>query len=138
MPPRGSNPPPSKSRRRPSPPVSGAWIWMIIGLALVAMLLFGTFDNRIELPYSPFLRLLEKDPGKLEKLSFGNNERIFGELKKDRSPLQGDSELEDAEKKFAAKRTQKFVTRRWSLEDPQFARDLSAIIKQNNIRVDAP
>ena len=41
MPPRSTPPAPGKPRRRPTPPMSGAWIWMVIGLAVVAMLCEG-------------------------------------------------------------------------------------------------
>src|SRR5262245_43350723 len=124
MPPRGSNPPSSKPRRRPGPPISGAWIWMIIGLALVAMLLFGTFDNRIEVPYSTLLKLFDKNAENIDKLSFLTNDRIYGEIASaEKIPTEGadEKELKELKEKFEKKRATKFVTRRWPLQDPKLS-----------------
>ncbi len=145
MPPRGSNPPSNKSRRKPGPPVSGAWIWMIIGLALVAMLLFGTFDNRIEIPYSTFVKLIDNTPENVKKISFGTNDRIFGEIgSPDKLPTLGRDEAETKEllemkKRFEDKRAVKFVTRRWPFQfDQRLLERLDTLIKNNNLQVDAP
>src|SRR5262245_22226501 len=80
MPPRSTPPAPGKSRRRPTPPMSGAWIWMVIGLAVVAMLLFNSLNNSIEIPYSTFVKLVRYNPDSIVKLSFGSNDRIAGEI----------------------------------------------------------
>src|SRR5882757_1810314 len=90
MPPRGSNTPNNKSRRKPGPPVSSAWIWMIIGLGLVLMLLLNTFDKSIEIPYSTFVKLIYTNSDNIKKISFGTNDRIFGELADlDKLPTMG-------------------------------------------------
>src|SRR5215468_8610519 len=135
MPPRTTPPPPpGKPRRRPGPPVSGAWIWMVIGMALVAMLLFNTSNNSIEIQYSSFIRLLELDSGNIQKLSFGSNDRIFGELKdKDELPASTPEDRELKER-FQKKNTTKFVTRRWPLQDPKLSEELSKLIRDKNLK----
>ncbi len=117
---------------------------MIIGLALVAMLLFGTFDNRIEVPYSTFVKLIDKYPERIDKLSFLTNDRIYGEIDDAaKLPTEGaDSketkELTELKEKFERKRATKFVTRRWPLYDPKLSETLNKQIKEHNLKVDAP
>src|SRR3954462_11946699 len=72
-------PPPGKPRRRPAPPVSGAWIWLVIGLALLALVVFSTNNNNIEIQYSSFIHLLDTNPKNIKTITFRSN-RIFGEL----------------------------------------------------------
>src|SRR5436305_636728 len=81
MPPPRTTPPPApgKPRRRPAPPVSGAWIWLVIGLALLALVVFSTNNNNIEIQYSSFLHLLDTNPKNIKTITFRSN-RIFGEL----------------------------------------------------------
>jgi cell division protease FtsH len=117
---------------------------MVIGLALVAMLLFGTFDNRATIQYSAFIKLVKQHPGTLKKISFGSNDRIFGEITSIKDlPSEGSSKSETAEfeklrDSFDKKNTTKFVTRRWPIQDEQFSKDLTALIEKRSIEVDAP
>ncbi len=140
MPPRTPPPPPGKPRRRPGPPVSGAWIWMVIGLALVAMLLFSTFNNSVEIQYSTFKKLLEKSPDSIQKLQFGGNDRIAGELTEAGANQLSDkgTELDEFRTKLEKKRTRKFVTRRWPLEDPELSKELNALIASKGLKVEVP
>src|SRR5262245_13603483 len=112
MPPRTPPPSPGKPRRRPGPPVSGAWIWMVIGLALVAMLFITTANNSVEIQYSSFLLLLENNTDNIQKLSFGSNDRIFGEIK-DISDIpkgsgKNEEEFRELRSRFERKGTKKF------------------------------
>jgi cell division protease FtsH len=141
MPPRTTPPPPGKPRRRPSPPVSGAWIWMVIGLALVAMLLFSTFNNSADIQYSTFVKLLQESPESVKKISFGSNDRIFGELKDNEIQKLKDSkdpELKELGEKLEKKNTRNFVTRRWPIRDEELGKELNKYIKEKNLRVEVP
>lgn len=146
MPPRGSTPPPGKARRRPGPPVSGTWIWMIIGIAVVALLVFNSFDNRITIQYSTFVKLIKQKPDSLKKLSFGENDRIFGEIKGVDSLPDPESkeiaaadreEFREIRKQFEKKGTARFQTR-WPVKDEQLMKDLREIIAKSDVKVDAP
>src|SRR5262245_31785318 len=126
MPPRATPPTAGKPRRRPGPPVSGAWIWMVIGLALVAMLLFNTFNNSVEIPYSASVTLIdEKNKDNIQKLSFGTNDRIFGEIRNVESLPTGTEEERELKQRFEKKRTNKFVTKRWPLTDLALSQELN-------------
>src|SRR5438552_12866528 len=106
MPPRTTPPPaPGKPRRRPAPPVSGAWIWLVIGLALVALIVFSTNNNTIEIQYSTFVRLLETNHKNIKKIIFRDNDRIEGELE-DASDLPDKSkEDEELKERFLRKKS---------------------------------
>src|SRR5262245_15848936 len=148
MPPRGSSTPPGKSRRRATPAGPNIWLWVVFGLLLVAMLFFTTFDNSTEIQYSTFIKLLKLDPGSIKQLAFRSNDRIVGELKtdKDKHPLlslppEGSKdyqEFKDLRDRFEKKRTAKFYTRRWPIQDPDLAKDLTDLIQKHNIEVAAP
>ncbi len=145
MPPRGSNPPPSKARRKPGPPPSGTWFWVIVGLAVVLMIFLSTFDNRIDIPYSTFLKLIDKTADNVKKISFGTNDRIFGEIvSADKLPTAGrdeeeTKELKELKERFEKKRVTKFVTRRWPIQyDPGLVESLNSLIKNHNLKIDAP
>src|SRR5262245_45127028 len=112
MPPRATPPPAGKPRRRTGPPVSGAWLWLVVGLALVAMLLFNTFNNAVEIQYSTFLRLLKNSPKNFDNLSI-SAEKIAGEFKDIDDLPETTKEEEKLKEKFQKKRTKKFVVRRW-------------------------
>jgi cell division protease FtsH len=118
---------------------------MVIGLALVAMLLFGNFDNRVQIPYSTFLKLVDqdKDNHNLKKISFGTNDRINGELVSFEKLPSGRTEEEIKEFKkvretFEKKNTTKFVTRRWPIEDKDLSVELKKLVKDQNLDADAP
>jgi ATP-dependent metalloprotease FtsH len=118
---------------------------MIIGLGLVLMLLLNTFDNRIEIPYSTFVKLIDTNSDNIKKLSFGTNDRIFGEIgSPDKLPTTAPSkeetkELEELKERFEKKRATKFVTRRWPFQfDPDLTKTLDNLIKTKNLKVDAP
>src|SRR5215813_10795538 len=143
MPPRTPPPSPGKPRRRPGPPVSGAWIWMVIGLALVAMLFFTTVNNSVEIQYSSFLLLLDRNTDNIQKLSFGSNDRIFGELK-DVSAIptggkEDPEEFRELKSRFERKGTKKFVTRRWPIQaDQELSKKLTDLINKHNLTVEVP
>ena len=148
MPPR-TTPPAGKPRRPARPPVSGAWIWMVIGLLLVAMLLWNTSNNSVEIPYSSFALLLKNNPDNVKQLSFAANDRILGELrdagnipteanKAKGLDKQEAEELAALQKKFTAKRAVKFATRRPPLKDDKFSETLDALIAKHGVKVDVP
>src|SRR5439155_1228019 len=138
MPPPRTTPPPSpgKPRRRPAPPVSGAWIWLVIGLALVALIVLSTTTNSIEIQYSSFIRLLDTNSKNIKKIWFGSNDRISGELE-DVSALPEQTE-EDRELKrsFENKKTTKFYTRHWPLQDTELSKELNKKIREHNLKVE--
>src|SRR5262249_27582221 len=81
-PPRSPLPPSGKMRRRPAPPLTGGWIWLVvIGLFVGAWLLTyklnaGTID------YSDFVKMVE-DPElnkHLTKLTFVGSDEVYGEV----------------------------------------------------------
>src|SRR5262245_36115634 len=130
MPPRATPPAPGKPRRRPTPPMSGAWIWMVIGLAVVAMLVFSSLNTTVEVPYSYFVKLVRKYPESISKRSFGTNDRIAGELTKDPKLPADTKEEATLKEKFEKKKTKHFVTKRWPLHDPAFTSELDAMIQK--------
>ena len=146
MPPRTTPPPPpGKPRRRPGPPVSGAWIWMVILFLLAAWLLFNPFNASVEIPYSSFVRLLQTNPDKIQKISFGNTDRILGEIKKTEDIVvpkdkdgHEDEEIKDLKEKLEKKHATRFTTRRWPLKDEKLSEELTALIEKNNLKVDVP
>jgi cell division protease FtsH len=120
---------------------------MVVGLALVAMLMFGTFNSSIDIPYSTFYKLL-KEPGTVKRLQFGSNDRIVGELataKDDHKVIlpkgKNEEELKEFEalqKKFDQKGTARFVTRRWPIADNELSTELKKRIQEQNLVVEAP
>src|SRR5262249_43399761 len=114
------------------------WIWMVIGIALVAWLLANTLGNSVEIQYSAFVRLLETNAGNIQKLSFGSNDRILGELKDVKDLPEKSEEDKELKQKFVKKRTTKFVTRRWPLKDEKLGEELTALIRKQGLKVEVP
>src|SRR5262245_20786829 len=138
MPPRATPPAPGKSRRRPTPPTSGAWIRLVIGLAVVAMLVLSSLHDSADVPYSYFVKLARKYPDSISKPSLGTNARIARELTKDPKLPADTKEEATLKEKFEKKKTKHFVTKRWPLHDPAFTSELGAMIQKQGIEVEVP
>ncbi|MBI1915216.1 MAG: ATP-dependent zinc metalloprotease FtsH [Planctomycetes bacterium] len=139
MPPPRTTPPPApgKPRRRPAPPVSGAWIWLVIGLALVALVVFSSYNNNIEIQYSSFIQLLDTNPKNIKNLVFStSNDRISGELEDVSALPEKREEDRELKKRFESKKTTKFYTRYLPLPDPELSKDLRDKIHKYNLKIE--
>src|SRR5262249_27934283 len=139
MPPPRTTPPPSpgKPRRRPAPPVSGAWIWLVIGLALVALVVFSTSTNSVEIQYSSFIRLLDTNAKNIKSISFGsNNDRISGELEDVADLPEKTAEDRELKRRFENKKTTRFYTRNWPLQDTELSKELRGLARKYNVKLE--
>ncbi len=66
-----------RPRRRPSPPTSSSWIWLVVGAILVAMIFFLNYGDSGTIDYSDFSKLLKNDQVSEVVLS---PDRIVGEV----------------------------------------------------------
>lgn len=140
MPPRPTPPPIGKpGRRRPAPPGSSLWFWLIIGLALVVMFVFMGNPKSATIDYSDFYTLImhEQAPELIKTLSFTSPEEINGELT-DVEKLP--ESLGHLKEKFQSKGTKRFDTRRWPIEDPELSKKLLALIQRQSkdLKINAP
>src|SRR5262245_27812756 len=83
MPPRQTPPPSGKPRRRPSPGMTGSWIWLVILGAVLLMLLVNVAGDRKKLDYSDFLRIVLDDEyaKNLNKIVMVGTDKIEVEVK---------------------------------------------------------
>ncbi len=136
MPPRPTPPPASKPRRRPGPPVSGAWLWIAIGIALIAMFFYRDYSDSAEIPYSDFLKIVsdKKQAKNIEKIVFVTTDRVQLEIK-DPAALPDDLTT----KNIKERSIKRFMTKRWPLDDPDLSKQLDALLKENPaLRIDVP
>src|SRR5439155_19870954 len=87
---------------------------------------------------SQFINLLEKNSENVQKISFGSNDRILGELKDWKDLPSNTKEEEDLKRRFEKKDTKKFVTRRWPLQDQELSKQLTGLINKKNLKVEVP
>jgi len=130
MPPRANPPPPTKQRRRAGPPLFGTILWVGVLIALLMIMLVNFQPDNTEVPYSDFVKILKGDAANIKKVEFIGTDHIMVEIE-DPSKLP---DLSNPAWKDKNKKT--FVTSLWPVDNPELSKDLNALIKEKNIKVD--
>ena len=140
MPPRSSPPPTGKQRRRPTPPMPGSWIWLVLLAFIICLFLWSSFKGAPNVDWSEFLKLINNkdDAAYISKISFEGNRHLTVEMNytpDGKKPEDMPSDIKTLKDKLKGN---KFTTTVWPIDDPALSQKLTDLATKQGVTIPTP